>query len=51
MKPQRRWMKWVLEETAKPQPAMPWHRGARRQPEALRPVTVSVKAARAFAAQ
>ncbi|WP_158243124.1 hypothetical protein [Acidimangrovimonas sediminis] len=36
MKTERRWMKWVLEESAKPQPAMPWQRSQRRRPEALR---------------
>ncbi len=26
MKTKRRWMAWVLEESAKPQPSMPWTR-------------------------
>lgn len=30
MKPERRWMKTVLAESAKPGPALPWHRGARQ---------------------
>lgn len=30
MKTQRRWMKWVLEEAAKPQPPMPWKQAGRK---------------------
>ncbi len=30
MKPQRRWMKWVLEMTATEGVELPWQRGARR---------------------
>ncbi|MGO4913941.1 hypothetical protein [Pseudogemmobacter sp. W21_MBD1_M6] len=31
MQTQKRWMKSILEEAAKGQPAMPWARGARRE--------------------
>lgn len=31
MKTNRRWMNWVLEESAKEQAAMPWTRGKRPQ--------------------
>lgn len=31
MQTQKRWMKSILEEAAKEQPAMPWARGARRE--------------------
>ena len=30
MKPERRWMKWILAESAKPGTPLPWHRGARQ---------------------
>ena len=30
MKPERRWMKWILAETAKPGTPLPWQRGARQ---------------------
>ena len=36
MKTERRWMKWVLAESAKPARALPWQRGTRRRPQALR---------------
>lgn len=29
MKPKRRWMQWVLAQSAEPQIALPWQRGAR----------------------
>ena len=50
MKTERRWMKWVLQESAKDQPAMPWQRGQRRKPEALRAAPI-VKPGRIFAAE
>lgn len=37
MKPQRRWMKSVLEESRKPLPAFPWARGVRRTATPARP--------------
>ncbi len=30
MKTKRRWLAWVLEESAKPQPQLPWARNTRR---------------------
>jgi hypothetical protein len=30
MKPQRRWMQWVLEQSAEPDFTLPWQRGARQ---------------------
>lgn len=30
MKVNRRWMRWVLEESAKETPALPWTRGNRQ---------------------
>lgn len=30
MKPQRRWMKWVLELGPDPEVILPWQRGARQ---------------------
>lgn len=50
MKAERRWMKWVLDETAKDQPAMPWKRGQRRKPETLRQMPTT-KPAPVFAAE
>lgn len=41
MTSKRRWMQWVLTESAKPQPVLPWQRGVRpvTRPVALiRPV-------------
>ena len=35
MKPDRRWMQWILTESAALTVALPWHR-AQRQPKALR---------------
>lgn len=32
MKPKRRWMNWVFDESVKPSVMLPWHRGA--QPHA-----------------
>lgn len=31
MKAKRRWMTWVLEESAKPDVALPWERRARKR--------------------
>lgn len=50
MKTERRWMKWVLEESAKEQPAMPWQRNQRRKPEALKSAPTG-KPGQAFAAE
>ena len=36
MKKERRWLKSVLAASAEPQIAMPWQRGARRKPEAMK---------------
>lgn len=51
MKTERRWMKWVLEESAKEQVAMPWQRGQRRKPEALTLHTAQQKPVQVFAAE
>ncbi|EEW24646.1 hypothetical protein [Rhodobacter ferrooxidans] len=39
MKKERRWLKSVLAAAAEPQVAMPWQRGARRKPEAMKAAT------------
>ncbi|MDV4167064.1 hypothetical protein [Rhodovulum sp. FJ3] len=44
MKKERRWMKWVIAESAKEQPALPWTRASRN---ARRDAGKSGKAARA----
>lgn len=31
MAPKRRWLRWILLETATAEPILPWHRGARRR--------------------
>ena len=36
MKPQRRWLKSAIATSAAPMPAMPWARGHRRKPLAIR---------------
>ncbi len=38
MKPKRRWLAWVLEESARNAPSLPWKRRARkaRQPASAR---------------
>lgn len=36
MKPQRRWLKSAIAASEAPAPAMPWTRGQRRKPLALR---------------
>ena len=51
MKTERRWMKWVLAETAAQSPALPWQRGARRRPQALRTAAPAPKPPRAAAAR
>ncbi|MFC2970109.1 hypothetical protein [Acidimangrovimonas pyrenivorans] len=46
MKTERRWMKWVLAESAQAgpgAPALPWQRGNRRRPASLR--TASLRTA------
>lgn len=46
MKPQRRWMKWVLEMTAAEGVDLPWQRGARREAfiARRRPATMRARA-------
>jgi hypothetical protein len=39
MKKDRRWLKSVISASAEPQPTLPWQRGARRKPAALKPAT------------
>ncbi len=50
MKKERRWLKSVLAASAEPQVAMPWQRGARRRPEAMKAAAVPGRA-RAIAAR
>lgn len=45
-----RWMKSVLVAAAEPQAALPWARGQRRRPEAMKPAPVVTKP-RAIAAR
>jgi hypothetical protein len=45
MKKDRRWMKSALAAAAEPLPALPWARGTRRRPEALKtPVATKPRA-------
>jgi len=39
MKTERRWLKSVLAASEAPQVALPWQRGARRKPEAMKALT------------
>ncbi|GAB1480153.1 hypothetical protein MASR2M74_27280 [Paracoccaceae bacterium] len=50
MKKERRWMKSVLAASTEVQVAMPWARGARRRPQAMKPA-VAQPVARALAAR
>ncbi|OIQ72407.1 hypothetical protein GALL_459690 [mine drainage metagenome] len=45
MKKERRWMKSVLAASTETQVAMPWARGNRRMPTALKPVAQPPKTA------
>ncbi|MEF3048389.1 hypothetical protein [Pseudotabrizicola sp. L79] len=49
MKKERRWLKSVIAASLQPQPALPWQRGARRKPVALK-TPVATPAPRAIAA-
>lgn len=44
MKKERRWLKSVIAASENTQPAMPWQRGARRKPEALKAVAPPARA-------
>lgn len=50
MKKDRRWLKSAIAAAAEPQIAMPWARGSRRRPEALKLASPSAKP-RAIAAR
>ena len=50
MKKERRWLKSVLALSEAQQVALPWQRGARRKPEAMKAATIAVKS-RAVAAR
>ncbi|MEN9410916.1 MAG: hypothetical protein RL216_2890 [Pseudomonadota bacterium] len=50
MKKERRWLKSVLAASLEPQPALPWQRGTRRRPEAVKAVPAPLKP-RAIAAR
>lgn len=43
MKKERRWLKSVIAASLEPQPALPWQRGARRKPAALKAAPSSGK--------
>ncbi len=44
MTSKRRWMQWVLTESARPQPVLPWQRGTRiDRAAALPPVKVKLR--------
>lgn len=38
-----RWMKSAIAAAAEPQVVLPWARGQRRRPEAMKPAPVAVK--------
>jgi hypothetical protein len=50
MKKERRWLKSVLAASLEQQPAMPWQRGNRRRPEAVKAAPTAIKP-RAIAAR
>jgi hypothetical protein len=50
MKKERRWMKSVLAASTEVQVAMPWARGARRRPQAMKPAAAQ-PVSRALAAR
>ena len=41
MKKERRWLKSVLAASLEPTPALPWQRGSRRRPEAVKPAAAA----------
>ncbi|MEZ5747766.1 MAG: hypothetical protein R3E00_14565 [Paracoccaceae bacterium] len=43
MHSERRWMKWVLAESAKPGVALPWQRGTRRIADRTRRVATAAE--------
>ncbi|EKD60354.1 MAG: hypothetical protein ACD_54C00798G0003 [uncultured bacterium] len=47
MKKERRWLKSAIAASAEAQVAMPWARGQRRRPEAMKPVTPAKSRAQA----
>lgn len=51
MKKERRWLKSVLAASLEAQPALPWQRGARRRPEAVKPAAAAPMKPRAMAAR
>lgn len=51
MKKERRWLKSVIAASLEPQPALPWQRGSRRRPEAVKPAPVAPLKPRAIAAR
>ena len=44
MKKDRRWLKSVIAASLEPQIALPWQRGARKKPAALKPVATKASA-------
>ena len=45
MKKDNRWIKSILAASAEPVAGLPWQRGSRRMPEALKPVPKAPKRA------
>lgn len=43
MKKERRWLKSVIAASLEPQVALPWQRGARRKPQAVKTTVDSAK--------
>ncbi|WP_158241755.1 hypothetical protein [Tabrizicola sp. TH137] len=50
MKKERRWLKSVIAASLDAQPALPWQRGSRRRPEAVKAAPAPMKP-RAIAAR
>lgn len=51
MKKERRWLKSVLAASLEPQIALPWQRGARRKPAAIKSQAATAPKAQAIAAR
>lgn len=51
MKKERRWLKSAIAASLEPQVALPWQRGARRKPEAMKAAAPAATKGRAIAAR
>jgi hypothetical protein len=51
MKKERRWLKSVIAASLEQQPALPWQRGTRRRPEAMKTAAPAPLKPRAIAAR